>query len=144
MSTLITRFALAAVIAALVLLGATGNLFSWSPPAIAAQLFAVALAVWARRSFPSGAFRVAAAPAAEGVIRRGPYRVIRHPMYAAALLLVWAAVLSHPSVLTVVVGVVLAGVVATRIVLEERLLRERYPEYAAYVGSTKALVPYLL
>jgi protein-S-isoprenylcysteine O-methyltransferase Ste14 len=143
-STLTTRFALGAVLAALVILAVTDNLFSSSPLVIGAQVFAVCLAVWARRSFPTGAFRVAATPAADSVIQRGPYRLIRHPMYAAALLFVWAAVLSHLSALTSLVGITLTGVVATRIALEERLLRERYPEYAGYVRSTKAVVPYLL
>ena len=144
MSTLIGRFALGAVIAALVILAVTNNLFSSSPLVIGTQIFAVCLAVWARRSFPAGAFRVTATPAADSVIQRGPYRLIRHPMYAAALLFVWASVLSHISASTVAVGIVLTGIVATRIVLEERLLREQYPEYATYVRSTKAVVPYLL
>ena len=144
MSTLITRFALGAVIAALAILGLTHNLFSPSPLVIGAQVVAVCLAVWARRSFPSGAFRVTATPAADSVIQRGPYRLIRHPMYAAALLFVWAAALSHWSALTLAVGITLTGVVATRIVLEERLLREHYPEYDTYVRSTKAVVPYLI
>lgn len=144
MSSLITRFALGAVIAALAILGVTNSLLSSSPLVIGAQVFAVCLAVWARRSFPTKAFRVTATPAADSVIQRGPYRLIRHPMYAAALLFVWAAVLSHLSALTLAVGIILTGVVATRIVLEERLLRERYPEYAAYARSTKAVVPYLL
>ena len=144
MSTFITRFALLAVVVGLLVLAATGNLFSSSPVVIALQLAAVALAVWARRSFPAGAFRVAATPAAESVIRRGPYRAIRHPMYSAMLLFIWAAVLSHLSVLTLVVGIVATCVAAARIALEERLLRDRYAGYAAYVRATKAVVPFLL
>lgn len=143
-STLITRYALAAVIVALVILGVTGNLFSPSPFVIGAQVFAVFLSVWARRSFPTGAFRVTATPSTGAVIQRGPYRLIRHPMYSATLLLVWAAVLSHRSALTLVIGTMLTGIVATRIVLEERVLREHFPEYDTYVRSTKAVVPYLL
>lgn len=144
MSTLIIRFALVAVAAALVILALTNRLFSSSPLVIAAQVFAVSLSVWARRSFPTRAFRVAATPAADAVIQRGPYRLIRHPMYAAALLFAWAGILSHLSALTLAVGIILTGVVTMRIVLEERLLRECYPEYSTYVRSTKAVVPYVL
>ena len=36
-------------------------------------------------------------PTAGGVITTGPYRFIRHPIYAAILCLLWAAVLSRPS-----------------------------------------------
>jgi protein-S-isoprenylcysteine O-methyltransferase Ste14 len=143
-STFITRFALLAVIAGLIVLAATGSLFSASRTVVALQLGAVALAVWARRSFPGGAFRVGATPAADTVIQRGPYRFIRHPMYAAALLIVWTAVVSHRSPANLAVGIVVRGVAAARIVLEERLLRARYVEYAAYVRATKAVVPFLL
>ena len=144
MSTIITRYALVFMIGAIILLAATGRLFSSSVPAIAAQLVAVGMLLWARRSFPAKSFRVDAKPSAEAVIRRGPYRLIRHPMYSAALLFIWVAVLSHISIGTVSIGVVVTIIAALRIVFEESFLRDRYPEYAAYAQTTKAVVPYLL
>jgi protein-S-isoprenylcysteine O-methyltransferase Ste14 len=131
------------IVAAIVLLGATGNLFSASPFAIAAQVAAVALNVWARVSFQKGTFRVTAAPGGTSVIRRGPYGFIRHPMYAAALLFVWAAVASHPSTWTIAIGVAGTALVIARVFAEERLLRATYPEYQDYSKSTKALIPYV-
>ena len=144
MSTVITRYALLFVIGALVLLAATHSLFSSSVVVIALQLLAVSIAIWARRSFPTKTFRVDATPSAETVIRRGPYRLIRHPMYCAALLFIWAAVLSHLSDWTMAIGVVVTIIAALRVILEERFLRDRYPEYAAYAQVTKAIVPYLI
>ena len=88
------------VMASIVALGVTGNLFVWSPPVIAVQAGAIGLGIWARRSFQKGAFRVTATPGGSSIIRNGPYRFIRHPMYAAALLFIWAAVVSHVSALT--------------------------------------------
>jgi len=131
------------VIASIVVLAATGNLFSSSPLVIAAQLAAVGLNLWARRSFQKGTFRVSAAPGGTSIIRRGPYRVIRHPMYAAVLLLIWAGVVSHVSVFTLSIGIAVTVVAFARIVAEERLLRVQYPEYDTYTRSTKALVPYV-
>jgi len=144
MSTVITRYALLFVIGAVVLLAATRSLFSSSVVVIAAQLLAVGIMMWARRSFPEKSFRVDAIPSAETVIRRGPYRLIRHPMYSAALLFIWAAVLSHLSIWTVAIGVVVTIIAALRVVFEERFLRDRYPEYAAYARVTKAIVPHVL
>ena len=141
---IICTLALPIVVSAIVLLAATGHVLSLSPAVIAAQILALGLAVWARRSFPAGSFRVTAAPSGDAVIQRGPYRLIRHPMYSAALLLVWASILGRPEVWTSVVGVVVTTVVAIRIVTEERLLRARYPAYTAYAESTKALVPFVL
>ena len=144
MSTVISRYALLFVIGAVVLLAATDGLFSPSVVVIAAQLLAVGIALWARRSFPTKTFRVDARPSAETVIRRGPYRLIRHPMYSAALLFIWAAVLSHLSVWTMGIGAVVTIIAALRVVFEERFLRDRYPEYATYAQVTKAIVPYLI
>ena len=93
------------IVVSIVVLAVTGNLFSSSPLVIAAQVAAVGLNLWARSSFQAGTFRVSAAPAGTSIIRRGPYRLIRHPMYAAALLFIWAAVVSHVSALTLTIGI---------------------------------------
>jgi protein-S-isoprenylcysteine O-methyltransferase Ste14 len=132
------------VISAMAILAITGNLFTASPYVITAQATAVALSVWARRSFPKGVFRVVAAPGAPTIIRRGPYRFLRHPMYSAVLLFIWAAVLSHLSLWTLVVGATVTLVVSLRVIAEERLLRTHYPDYDAYVRSTKALIPFVV
>jgi len=143
---LISRLAGLVMVAAVVVLIATGNLFSPSWLVIALQVAAVALALWARLAFAPGQFAASPSPRGEGagVIRRGPYRLIRHPMYAAALVLIWATVLSHPSLLCLLVGAAVTIVVMPRILDEERRLRGRYPEYADYARSTKALVPFVL
>jgi protein-S-isoprenylcysteine O-methyltransferase Ste14 len=144
MSRVITRYALVFVIGAVVLLAATDNLFSSSVVAIAAQLLAVAITIWARSSFPRNSFRVDATPSADAIIRRGPYRFIRHPMYSAALLFIWAAVLSHVSLWTLTIGAVVTIIAGLRVVFEERFLRDRYPEYVEYGKVTKAVIPYLI
>jgi protein-S-isoprenylcysteine O-methyltransferase Ste14 len=131
------------VVASIVVLGVTGNLFAWSPFVIAAQAAAVGLSVWARRSFQAGTFRVSASPAGSSIIRRGPYRVLRHPMYSAVLLFMWAGIVSHVSVLTLAVGIAVTALTIARVIAEERLLSAKYLEYLEYTRSTKAIVPYL-
>jgi len=132
------------VVAAIAVLGITGNLFSSSPFVITAQVAAVVLNVWARISFQRGTFRVTAAPSGASIITRGPYRFIRHPMYSAALVFIWAGVASHLSVLTLTIGIAVTAVVIARVIVEERLLRAKYPEYLDYSRSTKALIPFVL
>jgi len=144
MPTFISRYGLFIVIGGVILLAVTDGLFSSSAIVIAAQLLAVGINIWARRSFPTNTFRIDATPSAETVIRRGPYRLIRHPMYSSVLLFIWAGIVSHLSLWTVTIGVVATIVSVLRIVFEERVLRERYPDYTEYTKVTKAIIPYLI
>jgi protein-S-isoprenylcysteine O-methyltransferase Ste14 len=140
---LISQSALLILAAAILLLALTGNLFSGSPLVIAGQVLALLLAVWARRSFAAAQFSIQAAPAGGGVISSGPYQFIRHPMYAAALLLIWASIAGHFSPLTLGIGVGVTAVILIRIAAEETLLQASYPDYLAYAGRTKRIIPFL-
>lgn len=65
------------------------------------------------------------------LVERGPYRLVRHPIYAAGLFFfagysLWAG----PAALGLTA--VLALVWALKAAVEERFLRERYEGYAAY------------
>lgn len=132
------------VILSILALAVTRSLLSLAPGVVAAQIAAVSLAVWARRSFPTGAFRVRAAPGGPAIIRSGPYRFLRHPMYTASLLFLWAAILGHPDTWKIAMGIAVTFVVCMRVIVEERLLRARYPDYVEYTRTTKALIPFLV
>jgi protein-S-isoprenylcysteine O-methyltransferase Ste14 len=138
-----SAFPLLFIIGSIAALAVTGNLFSSSPFVIAAQAAAVGLSIWARRAFRQDTFRVTAVPAGSSIIRHGPYRVIRHPMYSAALLFIWTAVVSHLSVLTLAIGIACTGLAVARVFAEEQLLRARFVEYPDYARSTNALIPFV-
>ena len=144
MMRFISKFALLFVIVTILYLLISGNLFSRSPFIIAIQLFAVALSVWARRNFPTGQFSIQAEPNEGQVLSTGPYQFIRHPMYAAALLLIWSGILGHVSPFNLIIGVIISGVVAIRIVVEEQDLRTYYPDYAEYARTTKRIIPLMI
>ncbi len=71
----------------------------------------------------------------------GPYRYVRHPIYAAICLFVWAGVLAHFSPLTIFLGVLATVGILVRIRCEETLVTEEYPEYRDYAARTKRLLP---
>jgi protein-S-isoprenylcysteine O-methyltransferase Ste14 len=121
-------------------------LFGHDVPAIAVQVAAVALMLWARYTFKLRSYHLAANPTEGGLVTNGPYRYVRHPIYAAILLFTLAGVIDNLHagrrawigpvlLLTIVLGL------ATRIECEEKLVRARYPEYEAYARRTKRLVP---
>lgn len=78
-------------------------------------------------------------PSQGKLIVLGPYRWIRHPMYSSVLLVTLGSPLPYRMLLWV-------GLVMTLLVklgYEERLLRERFPEYEAYRHQTKRLIPFV-
>jgi protein-S-isoprenylcysteine O-methyltransferase Ste14 len=141
---LISKLALPVLLIALLLLLIRGDLLSKSPFVIAAQFLAIALSAWTRRTFGAGQFRVGEEPAEGTLLMRGPYKFIRHPMYAAALLLLWASILGHWSLTNAMIGLVVTGFIAVRIITEEQLLRSHYPDYIEYSKKTKRIIPYLV
>jgi len=77
------------------------------------------------------------------LVTTGPYAAIRHPMYAAVLLTLWALIIDGFSFFRLGVGVVLTADLLLKIRYEERLLKRQFPEYAAYRERTKRLIPFI-
>src|SRR4051812_9764047 len=73
----------------------TQALFSSSPLVILVQGLALLLFLWARVTFGRRSFHLAANPTEGGLVTSGPYRYIRHPIYAAFCLFTSAGVAAH-------------------------------------------------
>jgi len=119
-------------------------IFGAGPITITIQVIAALLMVWARLTFGIRSFHGTANPTAGGLVTTGPYRYIRHPIYAAILYFFWAGIAAHPSLVTVAVGLLATALTAVRVVAEEKLLVRMYPEYRAYARVTKRVVPFVL
>ena len=82
-------------------------------------------------------------PEVRRLVTGGPYRLVRHPLYAAEILAACAFVMVNPGALPVVV---LAPFVVTQLArsrFEERLLTSVYPEYGRYARHTRRLIPFI-
>ena len=74
------------------------------------------------------------APAHRGLIMSGPYRYIRHPMYAGELLSLAGTLIAFPGLRNILVLVIFSASLLWRIFQEENLLgRNEYRFYAALV-----------
>jgi protein-S-isoprenylcysteine O-methyltransferase Ste14 len=129
------------LVLALAYLFTIDQLFGRGPVTIALQIAAVLLMIWARITFGRRSFHAAANPTAGGLVTWGPYRYVRHPIYASIWLFFWAGIADHLSWLTAGIGLIIAGALVIRMLSEEKLILQQYPEYAEYARRTKRVLP---
>jgi len=101
------------------------------------------LAVWARMSLGPNWSAIVTLKDDHSLVRSGPYRWVRHPIYSG-ILLGWAGT---AFVIGEWRGVLSFGLACAALVyksrVEERRLLQAFPEYDAYRRETAALVPFV-
>jgi protein-S-isoprenylcysteine O-methyltransferase Ste14 len=75
------------------------------------------------------------------LVTTGPYRVVRHPLYAAELIATVGVFMQFASVYTVLLLAAQIAFQLRRMHNEELVLTIRFPEYAAYSQTTARLIP---
>ena len=78
---------------------------------------------------------------ARGVADRGPYRWVRHPLYAGEIVSSLGLAVAAHSLAAAAVWLGFCGLQAYRAVREEQLLLTTLPGYRAYRRRTAALLP---
>jgi protein-S-isoprenylcysteine O-methyltransferase Ste14 len=134
----------AAAIAALVpALRAGANTWWTLGLGVGVALAGVGLRVWAIVTLGRFFRREVTIEPGQRLVRRGPYRLLRHPSYTG-LLLFWAGIgLAFGSwVGAAVAALLIAAALAVRIRVEEQVLAAAFgSDYAEYARSTARLVP---
>ncbi|MFO0887838.1 MAG: isoprenylcysteine carboxylmethyltransferase family protein [Isosphaeraceae bacterium] len=102
--------------------------------AVLALGFLLAFFVFRENSHAAGTVKV---EAGQKVITTGPYRVIRHPFYAATVLTFLAIPLALGSWWGLAVSLLILIVLAIRLIHEERFLSEHLEGYAAYCREVR-------
>ncbi len=125
--------------------------FAWTGPVsigwhvAGALVFAVGLALFGWAMIANAYFSTVARVQPERgqtVCRDGPYRVVRHPGYAGAILQSIGTPFVLGSVWAVLPALVAAALMAARTRLEDRMLIAELPGYAAYAQEVRRrLVP---
>ena len=123
----------------------SGEPFARALPLLIAEIVGILLGVWA--IIVMGWHNVNVSPLVKRdarLVTKGPYAVIRHPMYSAVLLTVWPLIIDRHSLFRLAVGLILAVDLMMKIRYEEGLLKKRFPEYETYMKVTKRLIPFVL
>lgn len=109
------------------------------------QLSSALLAVWARRHLGrnwSGAVTVAVD---HQLVRSGPYRLVRHPIYSAMLGMCLGTAIVSGEIHALLGLAVIAVAYVRKVKLEEKTLRENFGSaYDDYRRDTWAIIPGLL
>jgi protein-S-isoprenylcysteine O-methyltransferase Ste14 len=130
--------------ACLIFIALTGPLIARNPLFLSMEAAALALALWALLAVRIENIHVLPDVRPQSrLVRHGPYRWIRHPMYASLLLGTLALVLEAPSWWRWGIWSVLLIDLLVKLRHEERLLAAHFPEYQAYMAESRRLVPYL-
>jgi protein-S-isoprenylcysteine O-methyltransferase Ste14 len=103
--------------------------------------FAVVFRAFRANSFAGGTIT---SHAGQHVVSSGPYRFVRHPMYAGAMLALLATPCALGSLRAAGVAAALCAVIVLRLLEEERYLRANLSGYVAYMQTVRyRLVPLL-
>ena len=110
---------------------------------VAACATGIAIAGWARVCLGRNWGMPMSVRARPTLVRSGPYRVVRHPIYSGLLLAaVGSALVTGPGWLVVVAGAAAYFVVSLRV--EENDMARAFPDqYPEYAGHTKRLIPFV-
>lgn len=77
------------------------------------------------------------------LIRTGPYRIVRHPIYTGMSLALLGVNVAFADWRTIIATVSIIASFVKKLSIEERAMAGAFPEYEAYRRGTWALVPFL-
>lgn len=103
----------------------------------------MAFLVWARQTLGHNWSQTVSAKEGHELVTSGPYRFVRHPMYAGGFVacIASAIVAGGPFVFA---AVTVGPIFLWRVRAEDRLMSQQFPkEYPAYMKRTKALIPFV-
>lgn len=79
------------------------------------------------------------------IVTTGVYGLVRHPIYAADIVLAWAIFLYYPALKLLAVVIWLTVILTSWMKLEERALQQKFgQEYVSYKASTPMIIPNIL
>jgi protein-S-isoprenylcysteine O-methyltransferase Ste14 len=117
---------------------------AWGYIGLVLTAFGLGFTIWARRVLGTNWSAIPSIKEDHELIERGPYRLVRHPIYTGLLLAVFGSCLAQGRVGNFWVFGMAAVLLIVKLKAEEALLARQFPEaYPQYRRRVKALIPYL-
>ena len=126
------------------LIALTGPVFPRSDFLLLIELMGIALGVWAVFTMRIGNFNITPDPLKwSKLVRRGPYQIIRHPMYLALLLTTFPLLINHFTWVRSLLWLMLLIGLVLKLNYEEGLLAEKLEGYQDYAQASYKIIPFL-
>jgi protein-S-isoprenylcysteine O-methyltransferase Ste14 len=104
----------------------------------------IAFAVWARNYLGRNWSGTVTVKQDHELIRTGPYRLVRHPIYSGLLLAILGTAIAFGEWRGLLAFGLLTGSLLLKLQIEERFMSESFPnEYARYRAEVPALIPFI-
>jgi protein-S-isoprenylcysteine O-methyltransferase Ste14 len=123
----------------------------WAPTAalgwlgVALMIVGASFGVWARFTIGTNWSGDVTLKEDHELIQRGPYALVRHPIYTALFTMLLGTALAFGQYETAVIFVVAVVVFAFKMRAEERLMTEAFPDqYPEYRQRVKAIIPFIV
>lgn len=118
-------------------------IISNNPIAITIQISSVIFMIWARITFGMRSFHAGANSTKGELVTNGPYKWLRHPIYASVIYFFLACIIAFPTIETLFGVFLIVASTYARMIFEEISLRETYKEYNLYTQKAKRIIPFL-
>lgn len=106
------------------------------------SLFGIVLALWAIWVMRKSTFTVMPDPGNYfRLITNGPYRLIRHPMYASLFLFITPIVIDNSNFESLAIFCLFSVNMILKLLYEENVITVRFPDYETYKKKTWRLIP---
>jgi protein-S-isoprenylcysteine O-methyltransferase Ste14 len=119
-----------------------------APTAWAAAVLCViglAFAVWARVTLGRNWSGVVTLKEGHELMERGPYRIVRHPIYTGIITMFFATALAQGHLFGFVGALLMFASFWIKLGDEEKLMLQQFPEqYADYRRRTKRIIPFVV
>jgi protein-S-isoprenylcysteine O-methyltransferase Ste14 len=130
--------------ACLGLIALTGPLFPDNILLLAVEALGFAIGAWAILTMGLGKFNVTPDPLESSrLVTRGPYRLIRHPMYLALLLVTLPLLAAYFTIARAVIWLALLIDLLFKLNYEENILTLLLQGYGEYKQKSYRLIPFI-